>query len=811
MKPDLPIIPLLSDICDAILKGRDLIISATPGAGKSTMIPQALLKALPGKLLLVQPRRVAAVGVARRIAHLLGEPCPATVGYRTRPETRISGQTRLEVVTEGIFLRMLQSDPELGGFSAVLLDECHERSINMDLGLSLLDDMRAALRDDLPLVLMSATLETDAFRRLVPQALCLSCEAPVYPVETVYQAAAGWRPETGELLRAIGTALDHSDGDILCFLPGRGEIRRLHEALQNSPLKERAGVFELHGSLPVAEQDAIAHPPAQHARRIILSTAIAETSLTIDGVTGVVDSGLARREVFDVASGMNRLITTRASDAAATQRRGRAGRTAAGFCVRLWSAHERREAHPAPQISESGLTSLCLELALWGVSDPQTLNWITPPPAAAFGQARTLLQQLGLLDEQGRITPTGRAAGRLGTDPRLAAMLLNAADDMRETACLLAAALGESALRDGGDDLEASLRALQRQGKGPAATIRRNAAQLRKRLPATGGKAGNTGLLIATAFPDRIALQRRPGGQEYLLSNGKGARLGNDSALLNQPCLAIADLSLRQDGALIRHAAPLNPNELPDHFPALMHEQEALESDADSGQILLHRRLCLGELTLSEQRSAPPPDYDLTPLLLAAVQDKGKSVLNWTDACDALCARSRFVAALEPDGPVAALDSTQLLAEPQAWLAPFLAGVRSLRALAGVNIQSALEAYLGWDCVQRLNTLAPPDYTLPTGRRVAIDYSRPAQPAISARIQELFSLTTHPSLAGGRVPLQISLLSPARRPVQVTADLPGFWQGSYQDVKKEMKGRYPKHHWPDDPAHTAAHSSVRPT
>ena len=807
---DLPISRLLTSACDYFHSGQDLIISATPGAGKSTVLPLALLEATDGKLLLVQPRRVAAVGVAKRMATLLGEPCPGTIGYRTRPETRISPQTRIEVITEGIFLRMLQADPALTDYSAVLLDECHERSCNLDLALALLGDCRDALRDDLRLVLMSATLDTETFQAALPNAHVLSCETAMHPVETVYQAAENWQATTAETARAVSTALTQSPGDVLVFLPGRAEINRACDYLLSSTLATDVEIVQLHGSLAVDEQDRIAHPPQRLKRRVILSTAISETSLTIDGVTSVVDAGLARREVFDVAAGMNRLTTTRASEASATQRQGRAGRTAPGFCVRLWSAHERRHPHTTPEISETGLPSLCLELALWGTPDPAELRWLTPPPGAAVAQAQALLRQLGLTDHNNRITAHGRAAGKLGTEPRLASMLLHATASMREQACLLAALLSEGATRHcGSDDLERLLN----KSSGTLAIskrVRQTARQFMQRLPECVGKADSLAQLLGLAYPERIALQRRAGSGEYLLSQGSGASLAAESDLFGQPALVVADLTRRKDGTLIRSAVAINRSTLADAFPHLISESDELVFDESGERFEQRYQQCLGALVLHEKRTPPNTSADMTPALLDWVQRKGEQAITWTDDCTQLCARTAFIHAHGLSEAIPRLDKAALLSQAEDWLEPFLNGVRSIKALRSVDLAMALKSHIGWSALPELDRLAPAAYTLPTGKRVDIDYARPEQPAIEARIQELFSLTTHPTLGEGLVPLQVHLLSPARRPVQVTADLPGFWRGSYADVRKEMKGRYPKHHWPEDPANTLPHSSVRP-
>ena len=805
----LPINAILTEVCENFHYGRDLIICATPGAGKSTGVPLALLDKCAGKLLLVQPRRVAAVGVARRMATLLEEPCPDTIGYRTRPETRVSANTRLEVVTEGILLRMLQSDPALTEYDGVLLDECHERSCNMDLALALLGDTRGALRDDLRIVLMSATLDTETFAKALPGAKSLSCEARQHPIETVYQAPAAWQATPLELCTAISTALHESTGDVLVFLPGRGEIQRLADALAQHPAGEQADVVQLHGSLAVEAQDRITHPNRQSGRRIILSTAIAETSLTIDGVTAVVDAGLSRREVFDIATGMNRLTTTRASEASANQRRGRAGRTAPGFCVRMWSAHERREKHTTPEISKTGLAALCLELALWGTPDPAALQWLTEPPAAAVSQAQALLQRLGLLDEHGRITQRGRDAGKIGTDPRLATMLLQATEPMREQACLLAAILSEGSIRAGqGDDLEQLIR--QHHPNVVNKRVRQSARQFAARLPSQFGKADTLPALLGAAYPERIALQRKSGALDYLLSQGSAARLSEHSTLHGQPALVIADLTVRRDGAVVRSAVPLSRSALFDDFAHLIEEHNELVFDDASARFVQRRQQRLGALILQERLTAAPDGADLSPALLDIVVRKQQQVLNWTEDCDRLCQRTTFLNAVDDTSEIPLLDKTKLLSQPQDWLEPFLAGVQSVKALARVDVLAALSAYLGWQTIPELDHFAPDSVCLPSGKRVRIDYTRAQHPAIKARIQELFSLTEHPCIGPRQTPLQIHLLSPAQRPVQITADIAGFWRGSYAEVKKEMKGRYPKHHWPDDPASTSPHSTVRP-
>jgi ATP-dependent helicase HrpB len=790
---------------------------------------------------MLEPRRLAARAVAARMASMLGEPVGTTVGYRTRLETKASAKTRIEVLTEGILTRWLQRDPALEGVGIVIFDEFHERSLNADLGLALCLDAQQTLREDLKLLVMSATLDTQPIAELLGGAPVVSAEGKTFDVETHWRerrpGSRGWTPEQ-DISRTIAAtvqhALEHERGDILVFLPGQGEIRRTQRLLEETGLPQKVRVLPLYGDLSSSEQDAAIRPSAPGQRKIVLATNIAETSLTIEGVRVVIDSGLARRSRFDPASGMSRLETVRISKASADQRRGRAGRTEAGVCYRLWSQteHASLPAQTPPEILEADLASLALELAEWGIQDPKTLRWLDPPPAAAFSQARDLLRSLDALDRHGRITEHGRVLARLGTHPRLAHMIVRASElGLRQPALELAAVLSERDLLRGTPDRNVDIRLrlealrtgrldvrddpLQETRVDQAARQRalRGMEILGRQLERIGVDEvdhadADIGRLLAFAYPDRIAQARGSGGR-YLLASGRGARLPEAQSLARSEFLVVADLDAGDREALIRLAAPLSREDLEADLAAQIEDRERIEWDAREQAVVARRERWLGALKLAEQRIERPDPERVASALLAGVRELGLAALPWTKEARALQARMIFARTIEPDvePPWPDVSDAALERDLEQWLTPWIEGLTRRDHLSRLDMLAILSSKLDWTRRQRLDEIAPSHLQVPSGSRIAIDYSAPS-PTVSVRLQELFGMRHTPTVGRGKVPLTLQLLSPAHRPVQVTQDLESFWARGYPEVKKELKGRYPKHFWPDDPL--VAEATARP-
>lgn len=809
---NLPVLAVLPRVAATLAAGRNAVLVAPPGAGKTTLVPLALLGAPwrgDGRILVLEPRRLAARAAAARMAALLGEAPGATVGYRTRTDSAVSAATRIEVVTEGLLVRRLQSDPTLDGVAAVLLDEVHERAVDADLALAFCLDLQRALRPELRLLAMSATADG---ARLAPlmDAEVVESDGRAHPVETVHAArdlaAARDLPEA--MARAVRAALAAHAGDILGFLPGMGEIRRTAALLEGAG----AVVLPLHGDLPPAAQDAALRPDPDGRRRVVLASSIAETSLTVPGVRIVIDGGFRRAPRLDPSTGLTRLATVRISRAAAAQRAGRAGREAPGHAVRLWTAalHRGLPAHDRPEMLEAELSGLALDCAAWGtpVAD---LPFLDPPPAGAFAAARALLADLGALDAEGRLTAAGRDMARLGAHPRLAAMMLAAATPAaRARACDLAALLEErDPLRapDAPADIGLRLDLLADTRAGEVARIRRTAGQYRRRLglPAGLPGAGAPGPLLAAAFPDRIAQPRGEPGA-WRLSGGGGARLSRTDPLAAAPLLAVASLETRT-AARIALAAPLDPDALPPALAARVATQTETTLDPASGSVLARTRRRLGALILSD-RVAPAPPAEAAATLAEAIARQGLRPLGWTDAARQFQARVARMRAVEPDGapPDGAkwpdLSDAALAQTWETWLAPALAGCTRLADAAARDVARLLRGLLPGDLGRRLDRALPAALDLPGGQ-AAIDYTADV-PTASARAQAFYGMTAMPVLAGGRVPLRLALLSPAGRPVAVTGDITGFWSGAWADVRRDMRGRYPKHDWPENPAESSS-------
>ena len=800
--PDLPVTECLPRLLEVLGTKPNAVLVAPPGAGKTTCVPLALLDAAPmnkGRILMLEPRRLAARAAANRMANLIGEKVGRTIGFRTRLESAVSAATRIEVVTTGLLVRRLLGDPGLDGVSTVILDEIHERSLEADLALALCLDAQAMLRPDLKLLAMSATLD-GARLSAIMNAPIVESAGRMHPVEVRHAARdlKDVRDLPEAMARAIRGALEEAPGDVLAFLPGMGEIRRTETALDGID----ALVLPLHGDLPPAAQD-LALRPAE-GRRVVLATAIAETSLTVPGVRIVIDGGFRRAPRFDPASGLTRLATERVSRAAADQRAGRAGREAPGLAVRLWTEAAQRGLRPydRPEILEAELSGLVLDCAAWGTS-PNKLAFPDTPPEGPLAAARELLVELGAMDEAGNITPLGERMSRLGAHPRLSAMMLAAEDSAQAArACDIAALLeGRDPLRAGPEtqsDIMARLEALA----DPSGVTDRNAIrgitqaarQYRSRLGigAERKAAGDPAPLIAAAFPDRLA-QRRGEPGSFRLSGGGGAKLPVTDPLAKANLLAVAALEMKTS-PLIRMAAPLDVADLPAALAAQIKETVETSLDPVIGSVLARRRKCFGALVL-EERSAAPDAADAAAALLAAVRSD-PSRLPWDESARNLQARLKLMHGLEADIWPAA-DDDSLIASLEEWLGPHLHGLTRLSDVAGLDLNIILLDRLDWSLKNRLEKELPTHLPLPGGR-AAVDYTQPV-PIASARAQHFYGLAETPKLAGGRVPLRLALLSPAGRPIALTADIAGFWRGAWADARRDMRGRYPKHNWPENP------------
>ncbi len=817
MVTTLPIDPLLPLLREALAAHPSAVLQAPPGAGKTTVVPLALLDEpwLGGrKIVMLEPRRLATRAAAHRMAGTLREKVGETVGYRIRRDTRVGPRTRIEVVTEGVLTRMIQSDPSLEGAGLVIFDEFHERNLHGDLGLALTLEGRAVLRPDLRLLVMSATLDGAPIAALLDGAPVITSEGKSYRVETRYRPR---RPEQWvepAVVSVIREALEADEGDVLVFLPGAAEIRRVESMLRAEvaflPSSFILHLAPLYGALSQADQDAAIRPSSPGHRKVVLATSIAETSLTIEGVRVVIDSGLARVPRFSPRSGMTRLQTQRVSRASADQRRGRAGRTAPGVCYRLWAEAEDAGLVPfaAPEILEADLASLALELAVAGISGPGRLRWLDPPPAAAYAQARELLTELEALDAEGCITPHGRRMAEFGLHPRLAHMLLRARElGQGGIACDLAALLSErDILRGDGGPPDADVRLrLERVRTSP---VSGEARALREQL-GTGaeGDIDSAGALLALAYPDRVAL-RRPEGRRYLLRNGQGATLTHSQALERSEWIVAAELDGAARDARIFLAAPVAREEVERLFAAQIVREDGIEWDAASRAVVVRRRERLGAITLRESPLRDPDPGAVATALEGAIRAEGIARLPWSEGARKLRARLAFLHvhdATWPDVADAALD-----ARLDEWLGPRLRGVRKWEEIGRIDLGGALLDLLDWKQRAELDQLAPTHLEVPSGSRIPVDYSEPG-PVLAVRLQEVFGWTETPRLLKGRVPVTLHLLSPARRPVQVTRDLAGFWKTTYFEVRKDLKGRYPRHYWPDDPLVATPTRRVRPS
>ncbi|MFD1804052.1 ATP-dependent helicase HrpB [Mixta tenebrionis] len=796
---ELPVSAVLPEVLAALQQAPQVLLAAPTGAGKSTWLPLQLLQqgGFAGRIIMLEPRRLAARNVAQSLAEQLGEQPGATVGYRMRAESRSGPHTRLEVVTEGILTRMLQQDPMLEGVSLVILDEFHERSLQADLALALLLDVQQGLRDDLRLLIMSATLDNARLSARLPAAPLIVSEGRSFPVERRYASLAPQLPFDEAVAREVAQLLRTEPGSLLLFLPGVGEIERVKHQLASRVDKDTQ-LCPLYGALPLAAQRQAILPAPAGKRKVVLATNIAETSLTIDGIRLVVDSALERTARFDARSGITRLQTQRISQASMTQRAGRAGRLSPGICLHLISREqaERAAAQGEPDILQSDLSALWLDLLQWGCHDAGQLCWIDQPPAPALLAAQKLLLQLGAINESGQLTAQGRAMAKLGSEPRLAALLIAArGSDAQATAARLAAMLEEPP-RQGSRNLADHL-FISHHG------WQQRARQLLRRLNATGGELDITlaPALLAQAYPDRLARRRGESGR-YQLAGGPGAMLDHDDALTRHEWL-IAPQLLQSDAqaeARILLALPVDIAALQRDCPRLLRSETDIEWDEEKGTLRAWQRDKIGVLALKSAPLAKPDAEVLHPAMLRWIREKGLAVLNWTPEAQQLRLRLHCAAQWLPEESWPPMDDETLLATLERWLLPEMSGVRDIKGLRQISLVGALLHLLTWSQRQRLDSALPTHYTVPTGSRLPIRYDSEKPPALAVRLQEMFGEAQNPAIAEGRVPLVLELLSPAQRPLQITRDLAAFWQGAYPQVQKEMKGRYPKHAWPDDPA-----------
>lgn len=814
----LPIDAVLDELSRTLEAHHAAVLVAPPGAGKTTRVPLALLDApwVKGKKIIVlEPRRIAARASADRMAKSLGERAGETVGYRVRFGSKISRATRIEVVTEGIFTRQILDDPELSGIAAVLFDEFHERSLDADMGLALARDAQTGLREDLRILVMSATLDGARVAKLLGEAPVVESEGRAFPVETRYLGRKADAPVERQMADAIASALRADAGSVLAFLPGAAEIRRTQNLLGERVQDSSIEIVPLFGALDAAVQDRAISPAPKGTRKVVLATSIAETSLTIEGVRIVVDSGLARVPRYEPDIGLTRLETVRVSRAAADQRRGRAGRTEPGVCYRLWDEPQTASLAPytQPEILSADLSSLVLDLAQWGVADPAALSFLDPPPQPAWKEAKSLLSELNALDGDGRITAEGKSLRALALPPRLARMIV---DSHRagegEAAAEIAAIITERGL--GGDSVDLEHRRDQfRRDRSPRAASARDLARrwasqvAASEKMATGEGDLSTGLMLAYAFPDRVARNR--GNGSFVLANGRGAAVDQTSSLARAPYIAIGEMTGTAASGRILLAAQISQDEIEQHFAEHIESVEEISFDRGAMALRARRKRALHAITLSEATLAVSPSEDTARIFADGLIAAGLDRLPWSKLAKQWRDRVMFLRKAEGDS-WPDLSDDGLIARRDDWLVPALYDKIALKDISAGDLSDALMALLPWEMRARLDREAPTHFEAPTGSVLAIDYEAEQGPTIAVRLQELFGLNTHPSIAAGKVPLVLELLSPAQRPVQVTRDLPGFWRGSYSAVRSDLRGRYPRHPWPEDPANALPTRRVKP-
>jgi ATP-dependent helicase HrpB len=811
----LPIDAVLGDLARTLERNNAAVLVAPPGAGKTTRVPLALLDAAWAKgkkIIVLEPRRIAARASAERMARTLGERAGETVGYRVRFGSKISRATRIEVVTEGIFSRQILDDPELDGVAAVLFDEFHERSLDADMGLALARDAQTGLREDLRLLVMSATLDGARVAKLLGDAPVIESEGRAFAVEMRYLSRKIDVPLERQMADSIATALRADPGSVLAFLPGAAEIRRTQNFLAERVQDASTEIVPLFGALDASVQDRAIAPAPKGTRKVVLATSIAETSLTIEGVRIVVDSGLARVPRYEPDIGLTRLETVRASRAAVDQRRGRAGRTEPGICYRLWDEPQTASlaAYTQPEILSADLSSLVLDLAQWGVSDPATLAFLDPPPAPALKEARSLLEELGALDADGRITAEGKRLRALALPPRLARMIVDSDSfGAGENAAEIAAILTERGLGGDSVDLDHRLDQFRRDRSQRASSARDLARRWASQVASSAAQEAelSTGVMLAFAFPDRVAKNR--GNGSFVLANGRGAAVEQTSSLARAPYIAIGELTGTAAAGRILLAAPITQEEIEAKFADHIEATDEISFDRGALALRARRKKTLHAITLSEAPLALSPSAETARILADGLIAAGLDKLPWSKSTKQWRDRVMFLRKAEgeswPD-----LSNDGLIASAADWLVPSLYDKTSLKDCSAGDLSEALLTLLPWELRARLEREAPTHFEAPTGTMLAIDYEAEQGPTIAVRLQELFGLNTHPSIANGKVPLVLELLSPAQRPVQVTRDLPGFWRGSYAAVRSDLRGRYPRHPWPEDPASAMPTRRVKP-
>ncbi|EOJ3674218.1 ATP-dependent helicase HrpB [Vibrio parahaemolyticus] len=813
----LPIEAVMPQLLTAVKHQHQVILKAAPGAGKSTYFPLQLIQnqVVTGKVIMLEPRRLAARNIARYLAGQLGEQVGQRVGYRVRGETKISASTQLEIVTEGVMTRMLQNDPELDGVDLLIFDEFHERSIHADTALALSLEVQEALRDDLKLVVMSATLDQEALQSLLPEACYIESEGRSFAVETRYAPLTANDHLPTVMAKNIESLMNKESGSLLAFLPGVAAIKQVQERLSHLP--DDVEVCPLYGQLSFTEQQKAISPAEKGKRKVVLATNIAETSLTIEGIRLVVDSGLERVARFDLKNGLTRLEQTRIAQSSAIQRAGRAGRIEEGICVRLYSESQLKQQPqvPQPEILHSDLASLVMELAFWGTTDIHELKWLDIPSAAALRQAKQLLFSLGLITEQGQLTAEGKQAHDLGVEPRAAAMLIKSQShsDKMVNVALAAVALIEEPERNVTNIAHSLHRWLS--GSHPKKSLLLKRAQslahkLDTKFSLREVDEGALPLVLSLAFPDRIAQQRANQFGRFALANGHGAECRPDDMLGGCEYLVAIDLMRsHSNSSQIHLACELDVNILQTTFDSLFSTKEVVDWDEKKGRLVAEKQRKLGQLVI-ERVSLPNPGKEkMTQALLTYVRRQGLSSLNWTPAAESLLERIRCAVDWLPEQAWPMFDEASLLDSLDEWLEPYMTSVASVKDLSKINLVEALNARLGWPLNQHLDEWLPEHYQLPTGTKKRIRYQHGHEPVLSVRMQEVFGESTSPTVALGRKRLVLELLSPAQRPLQVTSDLAAFWNGSYKDVQKEMKGRYPKHVWPDDPANHVATTKTK--
>ncbi|WP_029203534.1 ATP-dependent helicase HrpB [Vibrio genomosp. F6] len=813
----LPIEAVMPELLTGVQSHHQLILKAAPGAGKSTHFPLQLLKTggLAGKIIMLEPRRLAARNIAQYLSKQLGETVGQSVGYRVRGESKVSSQTKLEIVTEGIMTRMIQSDPELSGVNLLIFDEFHERSIHADTALALSLEIQDALRDDLKIVVMSATLDQQALQSLLPEACYVESQGRSFPVEYRYSALGVNEYLVPAMAKRIEHLMTTEEGSLLAFLPGIGAIKQLEVSLTS--LLPDVDICPLYGQLNFTQQQRAIAASENGRRKVVLATNIAETSLTIEGIRLVVDSGLERVAKFDLKTGITKLEQVKIAQSSAEQRAGRAGRLEEGICLRLYSETQLAQQPyvPEPEILHADLSSLVLELAQWGTVNVDELSWLDKPPVTALKQATTLLSSLNILGENAQLTTFGKRAHELGLDPRISSMLVHVSQhqsDMLHCAILVAALLEEPERNVA--NLQHSLHRFKQSNHSNMKVITQRVSVLARKLNVIFDvkkvDERQVGTILSLAFPDRIGQRRSAQSGRFILSNGHGGAMDESQSLADVDYLIAIDLMRSaQEASQIFLAAEVDIIALEAHFPFLFVSHEVVDWDEKRGRLMAEQRTTLGKLVVRRKEMSQPDQSKMSEALLNYVRRKGLECLNWDENSIALLKRIRCAIEWLPEQDWPAMDDESLLSDLELWLAPYMSAITSIKQLNKMSLVPALLARLGWPLNQSIDEWLPTHYQMPTGNRKVIRYQTGNEPIISVRIQEVFGEHDSPMIAQGRKKIVLELLSPAQRPLQVTQDLAGFWSGSYKEVQKEMKGRYPKHPWPDDPANHVATTKTK--